>query len=125
MASEKFVRCIDDGGDSVSLTTGELYETLPLSAVATSRGLLRVINNLGEAQDYPAYLFASLQDGFVVNQDRAAELLALYRDGRLTPEEHTQLIEFVTQTGAKDSSQAEAVATLARKLNVPVTSFVS
>ena len=125
MASEKFVRCIDDGGDSVSLTVGELYETLPLSAVATSRGLLRVINNLGEAQDYPTYLFASIQDGFVVNQDRAAELLALYREGRLTPEEHTQLIEYATQTGATDNSQTEAVAALARKLNVPVATLVS
>ena len=118
MASEKFVRCIDDGGDPVSLTVGEYYESLPISAVALDHNWIRVINNLREAQDYPVHLFDPVQNNAAVNQARATELLAMYREGRMTPEEHTQLIELTTLTGSVDPKQAEALAELTRKLNV-------
>lgn len=118
MASEKFVRCLDDGGDPISLTVGESYESLPISAVALAHNWVRVINNTGDAQDYPAHLFDPVQNDAAVNQARAAELLAMYREGRMTPEEHTQLIELTTLSGAANPQQAEALGELTRKLNV-------
>lgn len=125
MASEKFVRCIDDGGDPISLTVGEFYESLPISATALAHSWIRVINNSGEAQDYPTYFFDPVQNDMPINQDRTVELLTMYREGRLTPEEHTQLIEYTTQMGSADPRQMEALTELARKLNVPPTTLLS
>lgn len=127
MAGEKFVRCIDDGGDPISLTVGEFYESLPISATAHANNWIKVINNNREAQEYPVHLFDAVAAGAVVNQDRAAELLMLYQQGRLTPEEHTQLIEYTTQSGSSstDPRQTEALTELARKLNIRPTNLLS
>lgn len=125
MASEKFVRCIDDGGDPISLTVGEYYESLPISAVALAHNWLRVINNTGDAHDYPAHLFDPALNDVAVNQDRAAELLAMYREGRLTPEEHTQLIALTTLVGTVNPQQVDALTELTQKLNVSPATLLS
>lgn len=58
----KYVRCIATGDDPISLTVGEVYETLPLSDAEQKDGWLRIIDNEGEAYLHPAQLFAPIDE---------------------------------------------------------------
>ena len=46
----RFVLCVDDGGDDISLYVGKVYEALPTEKAERDNGLIRVIDN--EGQDY-------------------------------------------------------------------------
>ncbi|MCB0084970.1 MAG: CopG family transcriptional regulator [Caldilineaceae bacterium] len=52
-----YVRCVDSGDDPISLTVGELYETLPASQREQDDGWLRIIDNEGQPYLHPAHLF--------------------------------------------------------------------
>ena len=52
-----YVRCTAVGDDPISLTPGELYEALPVSAAEGRDGWLRIIDNEGEPYLHPAHLF--------------------------------------------------------------------
>lgn len=54
----RFVLCVDDGGDDISLYVGKIYEALPTEKASREGGLIRVIDNEGED-----YLYS--QDQFV------------------------------------------------------------
>ncbi|MFZ4656426.1 MAG: hypothetical protein ACOYNY_05420 [Caldilineaceae bacterium] len=58
----KYVRCIATGDDPISLTVGEIYETLPLTAAEQKDGWLRIIDNEGEPYLHPAQLFEPIDE---------------------------------------------------------------
>ncbi|MEZ4727430.1 MAG: hypothetical protein R3E79_09880 [Caldilineaceae bacterium] len=53
----KYVRCITTGDDPISLSIGEVYETLPLADAGRKDGWLRIVDNEGEPYLHPAHLF--------------------------------------------------------------------
>ena len=57
MINTNYVRCVDSGNDPISLTVGEVYETLPLSDAEQKDGWLRIIDNEGQPYLHPANLF--------------------------------------------------------------------
>jgi len=58
----KYVRCIATGDDPISLSIGEIYETLPLSDAERKDGWLRIIDNEGEPYLHPAHLFEPIDE---------------------------------------------------------------
>ncbi|MCE7989015.1 MAG: hypothetical protein DYG89_48285 [Caldilinea sp. CFX5] len=58
----KYVRCIAIGDDPISLTVGEIYETLGLTAAEQKDGWLRIIDNEGEPYLHPAQLFEPIDE---------------------------------------------------------------
>lgn len=68
----KYVRCIANGKDSISLTVGEIYETLPLAEAEQKDGWLRIIDNEGEPYLHPAQLFEVIDEAtFALNHTEA------------------------------------------------------
>jgi hypothetical protein len=71
----RFVLCVDDGGDDISLYVGKVYEALPTEKIPRDHGLIRVIDNEGED-----YLYS--QDQFVdIKLPRAAHQAVLRARG--------------------------------------------
>ncbi len=67
----RFVLCVDDGGDDISLYVGKIYEALPTEEMSRGHGLIRVIDNEGED-----YLYS--EDQFVdIKIPRAAQQAVL------------------------------------------------
>ena len=67
----RFVLCVDDGGDDISLYVGKVYEALPTEKISRDHGFLRVIDNEGED-----YLYS--EDQFVdIKVPRAAQKAVL------------------------------------------------
>ena len=67
----RFVLCIDDGGDDISLFVGKIYEALPTEKISRENGLIRVVDNEGED-----YLYS--RDQFVeIKVPRAAQQAVL------------------------------------------------
>ncbi len=58
--SVRYVKSLDNGGDSLSLTPGQFYQVLPDQA--EEHGLLRVVDNTGEDYLFDADLFEEVQD---------------------------------------------------------------
>ena len=56
----RYVKCVANGGDSLSLTLGQYYQVLPDAAEA--HGRLRVIDNTGEDYLFDARLFEEVGD---------------------------------------------------------------
>lgn len=56
----RYAKCLNNGGDSLSLTVGQFYQLLPDEAEA--HGLLRVVDNTGEDYLFDADLFEEVQD---------------------------------------------------------------
>lgn len=56
----RYVKCIDNGGDSLSLRVGQFYQVLPDDAEA--HGRLRIIDNTGEDYLFDTELFEEVQD---------------------------------------------------------------
>jgi uncharacterized protein with ATP-grasp and redox domains len=57
---QRFVKCIANDGDSLSLTPGQFYRVLPDKAEAHS--MLRVVDNTGEDYLFDAVLFENVND---------------------------------------------------------------
>jgi hypothetical protein len=57
---QRFVKCLTNQGDSLSLTPGQFYRTLPDQAEA--HGMLRVVDNTGEDYLFDADLFEEVND---------------------------------------------------------------
>jgi hypothetical protein len=57
MTMTTYVRCISVGDDPISLTSGEVYEALPVSSAEWRDGWLRVIDNEGQPYLHSAHLF--------------------------------------------------------------------
>ena len=61
MAKRKqYVVCLSNKGYRASLVSRRIYETVP-DAEATSRGLVRVIDESGEDYLFPANLFEAIE----------------------------------------------------------------
>ncbi len=60
ITSPRVVRCVADGGDDLSLTTGQYYQVLP--DPAEEHGMLRVIDNTGEDYLFDGVLFEPVSD---------------------------------------------------------------
>ena len=56
----RYVKCVNHGGDNLSLTVGQFYQVLPDEA--EEHGLLRVVDNTGEDYLFDAELFDPIQD---------------------------------------------------------------
>lgn len=68
----KYVRCVATGDDPISLTVGEIYETLGLTAAEQKDGWLRIIDNEGEPYLHPAQLFEAIDEAtFALNRTEA------------------------------------------------------
>ncbi len=61
-----YVRCISVGDDPISLTPGEIYETLPVSTAEGRDGWLRIIDNEGQPYLHPAHLFEPVDPATLV-----------------------------------------------------------
>jgi hypothetical protein len=59
-SKQRFVKCIANQGDSLSLTPGQFYRALPDKAEA--HGMLRVVDNTGEDYLFDADLFEEVND---------------------------------------------------------------
>ena len=57
----RFVLCVDDGGDDISLYVGKVYEALPTEKISRDNGLIRVIDNEGEDYLYSAAQFIDVK----------------------------------------------------------------
>jgi len=57
---QRFVKCITNDGDGLSLTPGQFYRVLPDKAEA--HGMLRVVDNTGEDYLFDAVLFENAND---------------------------------------------------------------
>jgi hypothetical protein len=57
----RFVLCIDDGGDDISLYVGKVYEALPTEKISRNNGLIRVIDNEDEDYLYSANQFIDVK----------------------------------------------------------------
>lgn len=55
--TSEYVRCIDSGGDPISLTIGEIYEALPTSVAEQQDGWIRIVDNEGQPYLHPSQLF--------------------------------------------------------------------
>lgn len=60
MDPQRFVLCTGNDGHAASLEVRKVYAVLPAPA-AESRGLLRVIDETGEAYLYPSTLFVPVE----------------------------------------------------------------
>ena len=56
----RYVKCLSNGGDNLSLTAGQFYQVLPDEA--EDHGLLRVVDNTGEDYLFDADLFEEIDD---------------------------------------------------------------
>lgn len=56
----RYVKCLNNDGDTLSLTVGQFYQVLPDDAEA--HGLLRVVDNTGEDYLFDADLFEEVHD---------------------------------------------------------------
>ena len=59
-AAERFVRCIAETGDPLSITPGQYYQVIPDPAEVD--GMLRIIDNTAEDYLYDADLFEESTD---------------------------------------------------------------
>jgi hypothetical protein len=57
----RFVVCIDNGGDDISLDVGRIYRALPTEKISRDHGLIRVIDNEGEDYLYSADQFVEVK----------------------------------------------------------------
>jgi hypothetical protein len=57
----RFVICVDDGGDDISLNVGKVYQALPTEKISRDHGLIRVIDNEGEDYLYSAKQFVEVK----------------------------------------------------------------
>lgn len=62
MKMNNYVRCIAVGDDPISLTIGEIYEVLPVSALERQDGWLRIIDNEGHPYLHPTHLFEPVEE---------------------------------------------------------------
>jgi hypothetical protein len=58
--SVRYVKCLNNAGDNLSLTPGQFYQVLPDEA--EEHGLLRIVDNTGEDYLFDAELFEEVQD---------------------------------------------------------------
>ena len=70
-----YVRCINNTGNEVSLTVGQVYKTLPPSPLESDEGLLRVIDNEGED-----YLYSQGQFEQVAFHGRPDDAITVHID---------------------------------------------
>lgn len=59
-SSSRYVKCLFNHGDDLSLTPGQFYQVLPDEAEV--HGMLRVIDNTGEDYLFDAALFEEVRD---------------------------------------------------------------
>ncbi len=59
-AQTRFMRCINNDSDDLSLTKGQFYQVLPDKA--ETHGMLRVVDNTGEDYLFDAELFEPVND---------------------------------------------------------------
>jgi hypothetical protein len=57
----RFVVCVDNGGDDISLDVGRIYRALPTEKISRDHGLIRVIDNEGEDYLYSADQFVEVK----------------------------------------------------------------
>jgi len=53
----RYVKCLENSGNEISLERGVIYQTLPLTTTEKESGMVRVIDNEGEDYLYPARWF--------------------------------------------------------------------
>lgn len=81
MMNTQYVRCINSGNDPISLTVGEIYETLSLSDAERKDGWLRIIDNEGEAYLHPANLFERIDEKAFLSA--RSEVITMHLTGRM------------------------------------------
>ena len=58
--SDRYVVCLTNRGYTASLVVRKIYETIP-DADASTRGLVRIVDESGEDYLFPASLFAAIE----------------------------------------------------------------
>jgi len=58
----KYLRCIHNQGNEASVTVGVIYQMLPTSSIEDESGMVRIVDNEGEAYLYSHHWFESVTE---------------------------------------------------------------
>lgn len=105
----QYVRCINNQGNAVSLTVGQVYKALPATLVEAEEGLIRVIDNEGED-----YLYSQDQFEPILFYDQPIDAITVHLDPAIKGILHAEAL------AAKTSVSALVRSWIDERLDLPV-----
>lgn len=103
-----YIRCINNQGNEVSLTVGQVYKILPATPIEDDEGLIRVIDNEGED-----YLYSQEQFEPIVFYDQPIDAITVHLDPAIKGILHAEAL------AAKKSVSALVRAWIDERLDLP------
>ena len=90
-----YVRCINNQGNAVSLTVGQVYKILPATQLENEEGLVRIIDNEGED-----YLYNQEQFEPIVFYDQPIDAITVHLDPAIKGILHAEALAAKTSISA-------------------------